>query len=106
VREAICRHGAQETLNTDHGCQFIRAEFTGLLMAHGISMDGKGCWRDKVFVERLRRGVKYEEVDLKAYDGLPEAKTQLGEYSSSTAHDGRAGHLTARQRMRSTSPAM
>ena len=57
-------------------------EFTGLLKEHGIaiSMDGKGCWRDNVFVERLWKSVKYEEVYLKAYDGVPDAKANLAAY--------------------------
>lgn len=82
VREAIWRHGTPEIFNTDQGCPFTRAEFTGLLKEHGIriSMDGKGCWRDNVFVERLWRSVKYEAVYLKAYDSVGEAKTQLGAY--------------------------
>lgn len=68
VREAIWRHGTPDIINTDQGCQFTSAEFTGMLKEHGIriSMDGKGCWRDNVFVERLWRSVKYEEVYLKA----------------------------------------
>ncbi len=82
VREAIWRHGTPEIFNTDQGCQFTSAEFTGLLKGHSIriSMDGKGCWRDNVFVERLWRSVKYEEVYLKAYDSVGEAKAQLGAY--------------------------
>ncbi len=82
VREAIWRHGVPDIFNTDQGSQFTSAEFTGLLKAQGIriSMDGKGCWRDNVFVERLWRSVKYEEVYLKAYDSMAEAKTQLGAY--------------------------
>jgi len=82
VREAIWRHGVPEIFNTDQGCQFTSAEFTGMLKEHGIriSMDGKGCWRDNVFVERLWRSVKYEEVYLKAYDSVGEAKAQLGAY--------------------------
>ena len=82
VQEAIWRHGVPEIFNTDQGCQFTSAEFTGLLKEHGIriSMDGKGCWRDNVFVERLWRSVKYEEVYLKAYDSMTEAKAQLGAY--------------------------
>ena len=82
MREAIWRHGTPEIFNTDQGCQFTRAEFTGLLKEHGIriSMDGKGCWRNNVFVERRWRSVKYEEVYLKAYDSVGEAKTPLGAY--------------------------
>ena len=82
VREAIWRHGTPEIFNTDQGCQFTRAAFTGLLQEYGIriSRDGKGCWRDNVFVERLWRSVKYQEVYLKAYDSVGEAKTPLGAY--------------------------
>jgi len=82
VREAIWRYGAPEIFNTDQGSQFTSAEFTGLLKRHDIriSMDGKGCWRDNVFVERLWRSVKYEEVYLRAYDSVPEAKGHLNTY--------------------------
>ena len=82
VREAIARHGCPEIFNTDQGCQFTSGEFTGLLKEHGIqiSMDGKGCWRDNVFVERLWKSVKYEEVYLRAYDSVSEAKAHLGRY--------------------------
>ncbi len=68
VREAIHRYGCPEIFNTDQGCQFTSGEFTGLLKAHDIriSMDGKGSWRDNVFVERLWKSVQYEEVYLKA----------------------------------------
>ena len=64
VEEALARHGKPEIFNTDQGSQFTGAEFTGLLIEHAISisMDGKGAWRDNVFVERLWRSVKYEEV--------------------------------------------
>ena len=82
VREAITKHGTPEIFNTDQGSQFTSSEFTGLLKEHGIqiSMDGKGCWRDNVFVERLWRSVKYEEVYLKAYDSVSAAKASLGKY--------------------------
>src|SRR5262249_4847273 len=62
--EALARHGRPEIFNTDQGSQFTSAAFTGLLLEHGvrISMDGRGSWRDNVFVERLWRSVKYEEV--------------------------------------------
>jgi putative transposase len=82
VREAIARYGTPEIFNTDQGSQFTSGEFTGLLQQHGIriSMDGKGCWRDNVFVERLWKSVKYEEVYLKAYDSVSAAKTNLGAY--------------------------
>jgi putative transposase len=82
VREAIHRYGAPEIFNTDQGSQFTSSDFTDLLKEHGIriSMDGKGCWRDNVFVERLWRSVKYEEVYLYAYDSVPEAKAGLAKY--------------------------
>ena len=82
VREAILKYGAPEIFNTDQGSQFTSLEFTDLLKAHGIriSMDGKGCWRDNVFVERLWKSVKYEEVYLKAYDSVSIAKAGLGQY--------------------------
>jgi len=82
VREALARWGRPAIFNTDQGSQFTSGEFTGLLQANGIaiSMDGKGCWRDNVFVERLWKSVKYEEVYLKAYDSVGEAKANLDAY--------------------------
>ena len=82
VEDAIHRHGKPEIFNTDQGSQFTSEAFTGLLKQHGIriSMDGKGCWRDNVFVERLWRSIKYEEVYLKAYDSVTHARESLGRY--------------------------
>jgi putative transposase len=82
VEEALARHGRPEIFNTDQGSQFTSAEFTGLLLAKtiAISMDGKGSWRDNVFVERLWRSVKYEEVYLRAYDSVGEARASIGRY--------------------------
>ena len=82
VEEALQRHGTPEIFNTDQGSQFTSEAFTGLLQQHGIaiSMDGKGCWRDNVFVERLWKSIKYEEVYLHAYDSVSHAKTALGRY--------------------------
>ena len=82
LEEAIARYGAPEIFNTDQGSQFTSAEFTDVLKARDIriSMDGKGCWRDNVFVERLWRTVKYEEVYLKAYDTVSAAKASLGTF--------------------------
>jgi len=82
VEEALALHGRPETFNTDQGSQFTSAAFTGLLLKHGvaISMDGRGAWRDNVFVERLWRSVKYEEVYLRAYDSVAEARASLGRY--------------------------
>jgi putative transposase len=82
VEEALARHGRPEIFNTDQGSQFTSGDFVGLLVANRIeiSMDGKGSWRDNVFVERLWRSVKYEEVYLKAYDSVAEARDSLGQY--------------------------
>jgi putative transposase len=82
VEEALVRHGRPEIFNTDQGSQFTSAASTGLLMANAIavSMDGRGAWRDNVFVERLWRSVNYEEVHLRAYDSVAEARTSLGRY--------------------------
>ncbi|MDE3243286.1 MAG: IS3 family transposase [Nitrospirota bacterium] len=82
VREAITRYGRPEMFNTDQGCQFTSQEFTGLLPHHGIqiSMDGKGCWRDNVFVERLRKSLKYEEVYWHAYETISAAHQGLERY--------------------------
>ena len=82
VQEAINRYGKPDIFNTDQGCQFTSMEFTALLKDNSIqiSMDGKGCWRDNVFVERLWRSVKYEEVYLHAYDSVSDAKNGLGKY--------------------------
>jgi putative transposase len=82
VKEALAKHGRPAIFNTDQGSQFTSAEFTGVLLDNGIaiSMDGKGSWRDNVFVERLWRSVKYEEVYLRAYDSVAEARTSIGRY--------------------------
>ena len=82
VEEALARHGKPEIFNTDQGSQFTSKDFTDLLLKHkiAISMDGKGAWRDNVFVERLWRTIKYEEVYLRAYNNVPEARASLGRY--------------------------
>src|SRR5579864_8098626 len=82
LEEALAEHGRPEIFNTDQGSQFTSLDFTGVLLAHGvaISMDGKGAWRDNVFVERLWRSVKYEEVYLKAYDNVPQARVSIARY--------------------------
>ncbi len=82
VQEAITQYGCPEIFNTDQGCQFTSQEFTGLLIQHGIqiSMDGKGCWRDNVFVERLWRSLKYEEVYLHAYETACDAQAGTARY--------------------------
>jgi putative transposase len=78
----LARHGRPEIFNTDQGSQFTSAAFTGLLTDNTIriSMDGRGSWCDNVFVERLWRSVKYEEVYLRAYDSVAEARSSLGSY--------------------------
>jgi len=82
LEEALTRFGKPEIFNTDQGSQFTSTEFTGVLQREkiAISMDGKGCWRDNVFVERLWRSVKYEEVYLHAYASVPEARSGIGRY--------------------------
>ena len=79
LEEAIELYGVPEIFNTDQGSQFTSVEFTGLLKEHGIriSMDGKGCWRDNVFVERLWRTIKYDEVYLHAYCSTSDARARL-----------------------------
>jgi len=82
LEEAIVRYGSPEIMNTDQGSQFTSSEFITTLESNGIaiSMDGKGCWRDNVFVERLWKSIKYEEVYLRAYESVSEAKFHLGRY--------------------------
>lgn len=98
LREAAARWGAPEIINTDQGSQFSSAEFVAEVTRIGArqSMDGKGCWRDNVFVERLWRSVKYEEVYLKAYDSVSAARLGLARYFEfynslrpHKSHDGR-----------------
>ncbi len=82
VEEALARHGKPAIFNTDQGSQFTSTDFTGLLLKNSIaiSMDGRGAWRDNVFVERLWRSVKYEEVYLRAYETVSEARRLIGQY--------------------------
>ena len=82
LNEAVARWGAPQIVNTDQGSQFSSAEFVAAVKACGAqqSMDGTGCWRDYVFVERLWRSVKYEEVYLKAYDSVSAARLGLARY--------------------------
>ena len=92
LEEALARHGRPEIFNTDQGSQFTSSGFTDVLVKNGIaiSMDGKGAWRDNVFVERLWRSIKYEEVYLRAYDTVSEARASLGRYL--TFYNGRRPH--------------
>jgi putative transposase len=82
VQEALASYGTPEIFNTDQGCQFTSLEFTSLLKEHGIqiSMDGIGCWRDNVVVERLWKSIKYEEVYLHAYETVSAAHQGLERY--------------------------
>ena len=82
VEEALARYGKPEIFNTDQGSQFTSLEFTKVLTDAGvkISMDGKGSWRDNVVVERFWRTIKYEEVYLRAYANVPEARADIGRY--------------------------
>jgi len=84
LEEALARHGRPEIFNTDQGAQFTSAAFTGRLDEAGIaiSMDGRGRWLDNVFVERLWRSLKYEEVHLKAYADGREARAGIGWWMS------------------------
>jgi len=92
LEDALAHHGKPDIFNTDQGSQFTGAAFTGALTDNGIaiSMDGKGAWRDNVFVERLWRSVKYEEVYLRAYDSVSEARASIGRYLN--FYNGRRPH--------------
>ena len=82
VEEALVRYGKPDIFNTDQGSQFTSIDFTTVLKNAEItiSMDGKSSWRDNVFVERLWRSIKYEEVYLHAYKTASEARTGIGRY--------------------------
>jgi putative transposase len=107
LEDALAKYGRPEIFNTDQGSQFTSEAFTGVLIANkiAISMDGKGAWRDNVFVERLWKSVKYEEVYLHAYDSVGAAGTSLGRYlnfynrrsARSTGNSGSHGHRHARR---------
>ena len=82
IEQAFARYGAPEIVNTDQGSQFTADEFTEVVLAKGckLSMDGRGSWRDNVFVERIWRSVKYERVYLKAYDSVSAARADIADY--------------------------
>ena len=84
IEQAFARYGLPEIVNTDQGSQFTAEEFTNAVLSRGckLSMDGKGAWRDNVFVERLWRSVKYERVYLRAYGAVSEAKADVAASSS------------------------
>ena len=92
LEEALARHGKPDIFNTDQGSQFTSHDFTDVLLKAGIaiSMDGKGSWRDNVFIERLWRSIKYEEVYLKAYISVGEARASIGRYLA--FYNGRRPH--------------
>jgi putative transposase len=82
LEEAFTRYGLPDIVNTDQGSQFTASAFTEAVQSRGIrlSMDGKGSWRDNVFVERVWRSIKYEEVYLKAYESVSQARQSIGAY--------------------------
>jgi putative transposase len=84
LEDALAHHCKPEIVNIDHGSQFTGSAFTGVLTKQSIaiSMDGKGAWRDNVFVERLWRTIKYEEVYLRTYDSVSDARTSIDRYYS------------------------
>ncbi len=95
LEEAVTNYGTPDIFNSDQGCQFTSEDFTGALKAHGIkiSMDGKGRWMDNVFIERLWRSLKYEEVYLKAYDTVAHARQSIGEWMNFYNQDRRHASL-------------
>lgn len=82
IEQAFARFGVPEIVNTDQGSQFTAEDFTEAVLSRGcrLSMDGKGAWRDNVFVERLWRTIKYERVYLRAYDGVSAAKADIAQF--------------------------
>jgi putative transposase len=98
LEEALARYGRPEIFNTDQGSQFTSTAFTEVLLKNeiAISMDGKGAWRDNVFVERLWRSIKYEEVYLKAYNSVSEARASIGRYLA--FYNGRRPHSSLDRR--------
>jgi putative transposase len=98
VEEALGKYGAPEIFNSDQGSQFTSMAFTSLLRDNGIpiSMDGRGAWRDIVFVERLWRSIKYEEVYLRAYDTVSDARSSIGKYLA--FYNGRRPHSSLDRR--------
>ena len=111
IEQAFKRYGTPEIVNTDQGSQFTATEFTDVVLAQGckLSMDGRGAWRDNVFVERLWRSVKYERVYLKAYDGVSAARADIADYlvwyNTQRPHS-RLERLTPVEKYFGTLPAM
>jgi len=98
LEEALARHDRPQIFNSDQGSQFTSVPFTDVLLANNIaiSMDGKGAWRDNVFVERFWRTLKYEEVYLRAYDCVSEARMSIGRYLN--FYNGRRPHSSLDRR--------
>ena len=100
IEQAFARFGIPEIVNTDQGSQFTAEEFTHAVLGRGakLSMDGRGAWRDNVFVERLWRSVKYERVYLRAYESVSDAKTDINAYiewyNTERGHTSLEGHQT------------
>jgi putative transposase len=94
LQDALARHGKPDICNTDQGSQLTGSAFTGVLANNGIaiSMDGKGAWRDNVFVARLWRRVKHAEVYLRAYDSVNQARASIGRYLD--FYNGRRPHVS------------
>jgi putative transposase len=98
IEQALARWGRPEIVNTDQGSQFTATEFTDAVLGSGcqLSMDGRGAWRDNVFVERLWRSVKYERVYLKAYDSVSAARADIADYfnwyNAARAHSSLSDH--------------
>jgi putative transposase len=92
IEQAFARWGKPDIVNTDQGSQFTATEFTDAVLGQGcqLSMDGRGAWRDNVFVERLWRSVKYERVYLKAYDSVSAARADIADYL--TWYNGQRAH--------------
>ena len=111
LEDALSRHGRPEIFNTDQGSQFTSDDFTGTLQRHKvtISMDGKGRYRDNIFVEQLWRRLKYEEVYLNAYASLAEAKAGIGSwlgfYNEERQHQS-LGYRTPRQAYKAECPGI
>ena len=99
LEDALARHGKPEIFNTDQGSH--GAAFTGVLIKNGIaiSMDGKGAWRDNIFVERLWRSIKHEEVYLRGYDSVSEACASIGQHAGRRANVGEAYHAHTRRQL-------
>ena len=111
IEQALARYGTPEIVNTDQGSQFTAEEFTSIVLARGckLSMDGRGAWRDNVFVERLWRSVKYERVYLKAYDSVSAARADIADYlhwyNTSRPHSS-LDHVTPEQAYLSLLPTL